>query len=75
VARLLEAVAEPRRSELARAIAQHDHLDDPHLKQILAHVTRRERASTRERAAQLLGSAIVQAPRVVRIWLAQETEQ
>ena len=75
LARLLEAIAEPRRSELARAIAQHEHLDEPHLKQILAQVTKRERARTRERAAQVLGSAIVRAPRVVRIWLAQETEQ
>ena len=74
-ARLLEAIAEPRRSELAQAIAQHEHLDEPHLKQVLAQVIRREHASTREKAAQVLGSAIVRAPRAVRIGLAQETEQ
>ena len=73
--RLLEAVAEPRRSELARAIAQHEHLDEPNLKQVLVQVTRREHARTRERAAQVLGNAIARAPRVVRIWLAQEMEQ
>jgi hypothetical protein len=38
-------------------------------------VTRREHARTRERAAQVLGNAIARAPRVVRIWLAQEMEQ
>ena len=74
-ARLLEAIAEPRRSELARAIAQHEHLDEPHLKQILAQVIRREHASAREKAAQMLGSAVVRAPRVVRIWLTQESKQ
>jgi hypothetical protein len=75
LAPLLEAVAEPRRSELARAIAQHEHLDEPNLKQILVQVIRREHARTRERAVQVLGNAIVRAPRVVRIWLAQGTEQ
>jgi hypothetical protein len=75
LARLLEAIAEPRRSELARAIAQHEHLDEPHLKQILAQVIRREHASAREKAAQMLGSAVVRAPRVVRIWLTQESKQ
>jgi formate dehydrogenase maturation protein FdhE len=74
LARLLEAVSEPRRSEFARAIAQNEHLDEQQLKQILAQVMRRERATTRESSAQVLGSAIARAPRVVRIWLARETE-
>jgi len=75
LAPLLEAVAEPRRSELARAVAQHEQLDDTRLKQALAEVIRREHAAVRDTAAQLLGSSIVRVPRVVRLWLAREAEQ
>jgi hypothetical protein len=72
---LLNAVAEPRRSELARAVAQHEQFDDAHLKQILARVIRHQHETVRESAAQVLGGAIARAPRVVRVWLAQEAER
>jgi hypothetical protein len=75
LAQLLDAIAEPRRSELAQAISQHEHLDEPRLKQILAQVIRREHAGVRDSVGRVMGSAMVRAPRVVRIWLAQETEQ
>ena len=75
LAPLLDTVAEPRRTALARAIAQHEALDEQQLKQILARVIRREHEEVREAAAQILGSAIARAPRVVRMWLAQETAQ
>lgn len=72
---LIETIAEPRRSELALAVAQHEHFDEAHLKQILARVTRVEHTAVRETAARVPGNAIGRVPRVVRIWLAQETEQ
>jgi hypothetical protein len=73
VSRLIDAVAEPRRSELAQAVAEHEHFDDARLKQILAQVIRREHADIREATAQVLGAAMIRAPRVVRKWIAQET--
>lgn len=72
---LIETIAEPRRSELARAVAQHERFDEAHLKQILARVFRHEHAALRETSAQVRSDAIGRIPRVVRMWLAQETEQ
>lgn len=75
LARLLDTIAEPRRSELARSVAQHEHLDDAHLKQTLVQMIRREQSAVRETAIQVLGSAIARTPRVVRRWLTQEAQQ
>jgi hypothetical protein len=72
LALMLDAITEPRRGELARAIAEHEHFDDAHLRLRLAQVVRREHAAIRETVVEVLGGSIAEVPRVVRMWLAQE---
>jgi hypothetical protein len=45
------------------------------LKQILARAIRHQHETVRESAALPLSGAIARAPRVVRVWLAQEAQQ
>jgi hypothetical protein len=72
---LIETITEPRRIELARAVAQHERFDEAHLRQILGRVIRAEHTAVRDTVARVAGDAVGRVPRVVRIWLAQETEQ
>jgi hypothetical protein len=71
----LDAVAEPRRSELARAIAELESFNDARLKQTLTEKIRRQNEALREVMGQTLNSAMAKAPRVVREWIAHRMDQ
>jgi len=75
LAPVLDAVAEPRRSELARAIAELEPLDDARLKQALTEKVRRLDEALRIDIGQTLGCAMARAPRVVREWIAQRMDR
>ena len=68
---ILETVADPRRIEIARAVAELDGLDDAHLKQVLAEVVRREDAALRDAAERALGAGSAEAPRAILKWVAR----
>ena len=68
---VLDAIAEPRRLDVARAVAELDGLDDYHLKHVLAEVVRREERTLREATALFLGAASQNAPRTIRKWAAR----
>jgi hypothetical protein len=69
---VLNAVAEPRRSELVRALGEFDGRDEADLKQLLARVIRREDAALRD-AAWDAGAA--GASRPIRRWIARAAGQ
>jgi hypothetical protein len=71
VAPLLDAAAEPRRSELAEAIDALEGLDDSRLKQLLADVIRREDAELKDEVMRLLGPGAAGVPRAVWRWAAR----
>jgi hypothetical protein len=65
---VLDAVAEPRRSELARIIGESED-DETHLKHMLAEVIRREDTALRDAVAHALGAT--RASRVIQKWVAR----
>jgi hypothetical protein len=71
IAPVLDAVAEPRRNELAKAIAEHEALDSTRLKQLLAELIRREDAELSDGAMRALGIASSQVPRAILRWIAR----
>jgi hypothetical protein len=71
LAGVLDAVAEPRRSELAAAVAELEGLDDVRLKQTLAQAIRRDDEALREAVGRVLGAKASRAPRIVRQWVAR----
>jgi hypothetical protein len=71
LARVLDAVAEPRRGELAAALAELEELDDARLKETLAEIIRREDEALFEVVARSMGGEIAKAPRLVRQWIAR----
>jgi hypothetical protein len=72
---VLEAVAAPRRLELARAIAELDGFDDARLKHVLEEIVRREAIALSDGVAVFLGAALEQAPRGLQKWVAREIER
>jgi hypothetical protein len=68
---LLEAVAEPRRSELARVAAGFDGLDDASLRQQLAETIRHEDDALRDAVVQVLGAEMSAVPVPIRRWAAR----
>lgn len=68
---VLEALASPRRIEMARAVAELDGFDDAHLKHVLEEIVRREAIALNDAVALLLGAASEQAPRALQKWAAR----
>ena len=75
IAPLLDAVAEPRRSELAEAIDTLEGFDDARVKQLLADIIRREDAELKDAAARVLGPGAAGVPRAIWRWAARGVAQ
>ena len=71
IAPVLDAIAEPRRLDVARAVAELHGFDDYHLKHLLTEVVRREERTLGEARALFLGAASQNAPRTIRKWAAR----
>ena len=67
--RMLDAIAEPRRSEIAEAVAALDGFDEGRLRDVLAETVRREDAALQDAAARILGAGSAEAPRAVWKWV------
>jgi hypothetical protein len=65
---LLDALAEPRRNALARALSEFDAFDHKRLKEALAEVIRREDKALGIAAARELGDGGAKASRAIRKW-------
>jgi hypothetical protein len=68
---LIDALAEPRRNELARAVRELDGFNDARLKETLADVVRSEGKALRIAAARELGNGGAKASRALRKWSAR----
>jgi hypothetical protein len=65
---ILETIAEPRRNEVVRAVAELDSFDDAHLKRLLGETVRKEDADLRDFAARTLGCESAEVPRAILKW-------
>jgi hypothetical protein len=68
---ILDTIPEPRRGEVANAIAEVDSFDDARLKDMLAETVRREDAALRDAVARILGAGSADAPRAIWKWVAR----
>ena len=69
--RVLAAVAEKRRNELARALSEFEAFDDEHLKHALADAVKQEDATLSELVMQRLGPGAASASRGIRKFVAR----
>jgi hypothetical protein len=67
---ILEIIAEPRRSELARVLSELDDRDDTDLRQMLGEMLGREDAVLRDAVARALRPG-AEAPRPINRWIAR----
>jgi HEAT repeat protein len=71
LAPILDTIAEPRRNEVVRAVAELGSFDDAHLKHFLAETVRNEDADLRDFAVRALGSESAEVPRAILKWAAR----
>jgi hypothetical protein len=71
IGRVLNTIAEPRRTEIAAAIAELEGIDDAGLKQLITELIRREDAELGNAVMRALGLGPTQVPRTILRWIAR----
>jgi hypothetical protein len=72
---VLDSIAEPRRSELVRAVEEFDGWNETRMKHALAELLRHQDSALKDAAFRALGAGGVGASRAIRRWITRGIEQ